>query len=131
MIEADGLAYNGGPTPEKGRGVEMHTRTKSTAPPAETAIMAMWHDVITTYEITDLNPVDYMKSMKLTDHRSFWYHYPTVPAVLLIEQDWDAWNPNWYTTSDTIDTFNWPYYVQVTRTLVGLAAHQAPILSTT
>jgi hypothetical protein len=30
---------------------------------------------------------------------------------------------------DTVSTFNWPYYVEVTKSLVGLAAHQAGITS--
>ncbi len=32
-----------------------------------------------------------------------------------------------HTTGDTIDTFKWPYYLQVTKTLGSLAAHQAQI----
>jgi len=130
MIEADALAYNAGSAPPKGRVVEMHTRFGKKAPAAETAILTMWHDVIATYGITGLNATDYAMGMKYSDHGAFWAYYPTVPAVLLIEQEWDVTNPNWHTTGDTIETFNWTYYVQVTRTLVGLAAHQAQIIST-
>lgn len=130
MIEADALAYNGGSAPAKGRVVEIHIRMGNKAPAAEKAIMAMWHDVIATYNITGLNATDYPMSMKLSDHGAFWAYYPTVPAVLLIEQEWDVTNPNWHTPNDTIGTFNWAYYIQVTRTLVGLAAHQAQIIST-
>ena len=130
MIEADALAYNGGSPPAKGRVVEMHIRMCNKAPAAEKAIMAMWHDVIATYNIAGLNATDYAMSMKYSDHGAFWSYYSTVPAVLLIEQEWDVTNPNWHTTGDTISTFNWTYYLQVTRTLVGLAAHQAQIIST-
>ena len=130
MIEADALAYNAGSAPAEGRVVEMHRRRGKKSPAAEQAILTMWHDVIATYGITGLNATDYAKSMKLSDHGSFWTYYPDVPAVLLIEQSEDATNPNWHTTGDTILTFNWTYYVQVTRTLVGLAAHQAQIIST-
>lgn len=129
MIEADALAYNAGSTPSKGRVVELHIRMGNKAPAAEKAILTMWHDVIATYGITGLNATDYAMSMKYSDHGAFWAYYPTVPAVLLIEQEWDVTNPNWHTTGDTISTFNWDYYVQVTRTLVGLVAHQAQIVS--
>ena len=130
MIEADAIAYNAGSAPSNGRVIEMHTRSGKKAPAAEKAILTMWHDVITTYGITGLNATDYAMGMKLSDHGAFWAYYHTVPAVLLIEQEWDVTNPNWHTTGDTISTFNWTYYVQVTRTLVGLAAHQAQIIST-
>ena len=130
MIEADALAYNAGSAPPKGRVVEMHTRFGSKAPAGEAAILVMWHDVISTYGITGLNATDYAMGMKYSDHGAFWKYYPSAPAVLLIEQEWDVTNPNWHTTGDTISTFNWTYYVQVTRTLVGLAAHQAQIIST-
>ena len=130
IIEADALAYNAGSAPPKGRVVEMHTRFGKKAPAAEMAILTMWHDVIATYGITGLNATDYAMGMKYSDHGAFWTYYSTVPAVLLIEQEWDVTNPNWHTAGDTISTFNWTYYIQVTRTLVGLAAHQAQIIST-
>jgi len=128
MIEADALAWNG--SSRLPRIVEMHTRMTNKAPAAELALVDMWEDVIATYEIADIKPTEFNYSMKYSDHGAFWAFYREVPAVLLIEQEWDEWNPYWHTVNDTIDTFNWPYYVQVTRSLVGLAAHQAQIIST-
>ena len=130
MIEADALAYNPGSAPRNGRVVEMHTRFGNKVSPAETAIVTMWKDVISTYAITGLNATGYAMGMNLSDHGSFWKFLPAVPAVLLIEDDRNGSNSNWHTTADTTSTFNWAYYVHVTRTLVGLAAHQAQLIST-
>ena len=123
MISADALAYNENDAPW---GVEMHTRKANKDPNGgDAAIVTEWEDVISTYSISDLDPVQYAQSMELSDHGAFWdngYH-----AVLLIEESWLEGNPNWHTADDTVDTFNWSYYEQVIKSLVGLAAHLAGI----
>ncbi len=126
MINADSLAYSADSTPP--RVVETHARMgKKPAARADQAIAAMWEDVIATYSITDLKTESYAMSMKYSDHGSFWKH--GFVAILLIEEEWEEGNPNWHTVDDTVSTFNWPYYEQVTKSLVGLAAHQAGITS--
>jgi hypothetical protein len=46
---------------------------------------------------------------------------------MLIEDDLNQLNPNWHTLNDRAKTLNWPYYVQVTKSLVAVAAHLAGI----
>jgi Zn-dependent M28 family amino/carboxypeptidase len=124
MIEADALAYNA--SRETPWIVEMHTRRpRRDKGGGDAAIASMWEDVIATYSIADLQPERYALSNRLSDHGSFWkWGYN---AALLLEQTRGGSNPNWHTVDDTVYTFNWIYYEQVTKSLVGLAAHQAGI----
>jgi len=124
MINTDGLAYNADSTPPWI--VETHARMgNNPGPLADQAIAAMWEDVIATYSITDLDPVSYATSNKLSDHGSFWKY--GFSAIMLIEESFTEANPNWHTVDDTVSTLDWSYYEQVTKSLVGLAAHQAGI----
>jgi hypothetical protein len=123
MIEADALAWN-----DSNNGVGyMDTRTARKDPGGgDHAIVAMWQDAVTTYSITGITPTLNASGVRLSDHGSFWrngYH-----AVLFIEDDVGEVNPNWHTVNDTVSTFNWPYYVQMTKSLVAVAAHEAGIL---
>jgi Zn-dependent M28 family amino/carboxypeptidase len=134
MVSADALAYSA--SSETPRIVEMHTRRpKKDKGGGDAAIVTMWQDAIATYSITGLQAEPYAIGNRLSDHGSFWkWGYN---AVLLLEGDWKSGpgergskgNPNWHTVDDTVSTFNWPYYEQVTKSLVGLAAHQAGITS--
>jgi Zn-dependent M28 family amino/carboxypeptidase len=126
MIEADALAYNA--SRETPWIVEMHTRRpRRDKGGGDAAIASMWEDVIATYSIADLQPERYALSNRLSDHGAFWkWGYN---AVLLLEETRGESNPNWHTVDDTVYTFNWIYYEQVTKSLVGLAAHQAGITS--
>jgi len=124
MINADALAYN--VSSETPRIVEMHTRRpKRDKGGGDAAIVTIWQDAIATYSIAGLQPEPHALSNRLSDHGSFWkWGYD---AVMLIEQRGSNGNPNWHKITDTVSTFNWPYYEQVTKSLVGLAAHQAGI----
>ncbi len=126
MVSADALTYN--VSSETPRIVEMHTRRpRRDEGGGDAAIAAMWLDVIATYSITGLQGERYALSNRLSDHGSFWkWGYN---AVLLLEEARGGSNPNWHQVTDTVYTFNWPYYEEVTRSLVGLAAHQAGITS--
>jgi len=126
MVSADALAYNSsGKTPYI---VEMHTRMKNPGLGLDLPIANMWKDVITTYSIANLKPEIMSYSMKYSDHGAFWKYNSGKGATLLIEDEWSGENPNWHTPSDTVSTFNWSYYLSVTKSLVGLAAHQAGII---
>jgi hypothetical protein len=121
MINADSLAYNvSSVTP---RIVRMHIRRpKRDKSGGDAAIVTIWQDAIATYSITGLQAEPRAVSNRLSDHGSFWrWGYN---AAMLIESQG---NPNWHQVTDTVSTFNWPYYEQVTKSLVGLAAHQAGI----
>lgn len=130
MIEADGLAYN--PTESAARVVEMHVR-KSSADPGggDLAIYNLWRDVMTTYKIDNITPRKMDKCTTSTTCGSYWsdngafWKWGGYNAVLLVEEEWVNHNPNWHTAGDTIATFDWTQYIQATRSLVALAAHQA------
>lgn len=125
MINADALAYN--VSSETRRIVVMHTRRpKRDKGGGDAAIVSIWQDAIETYEITGLQSEPRALSKRLSDHGSFWRW--GFNAVMLIEEVGSNGNPNWHQITDTVSTFNWPYYEQVTKSLVGLAAHQAGII---
>jgi len=122
MINVDSIAYN------TGQIAEMHTRKPADDPGGSEAAMAtMWQDVITAYSITGLTPFKHDSGMGLSDHDAFWNWIPAAPAIMLIEDD-TVGNPYWHSVNDRVSAFNWPFYVATTKSLVGLAAHQAGII---
>jgi len=122
-IDADAIAYN-----TTGQIAYMVTRSgRKDLGGGDAAIATMWMDAVATYGITGITPLQQASGDNLSDHGSFWkngYH-----AVMLIERD-DVANPNWHTLNDRITTFNWPFYIAVTRSFVATAAHEAQIIST-
>lgn len=133
MIEADGLAYNA--KESWGRIVEMHVRKASADPGGgDAAIYDLWREVITVYNIGSFNPRKMEKCTTSTTCGSFWsdngsfWKWGGYNAVLLVEEEWVNYNPNWHTADDTVATFDWTQYVQTTRSLVALAAHQARLI---
>jgi len=123
MISADALAYN------EGQVAEMHTRRPARATSVgDAAIFTAWRDAITTYGITGLTPIKHPNNLNWSDNGSFWNN--GYPAVLFIEDDSAGrYNHNWHTTGDTVSTFNWPFYLAMTKSLVGVASHEAGIIS--
>jgi uncharacterized protein (TIGR03382 family) len=125
MIQADAIAYD---PPESDEDiVELNIRRPSDDPEgADAAIAELWLAVIEAYELDALTPVVVDRGNNWSDHGSFWKH--GYSAALLIEEELDHWNPNWHTANDTIATFDWPFYVQVTRSYLALTAHLAGIV---
>jgi len=125
MIQADALAWNG----SNNGIVYMNTRTTKKDPGGgDHAIVTMWQQAVATYAITGIAATLNASGDNLSDHGSFWAK--GYPAVLFIEDDVSQVNPNWHTANDKVSTFRWPYYVQVTKSLVAVAAHEAGILTT-
>ena len=123
MISADALAWNG----SNNGVVYMNTRTAKKDPGGgDHAIVTMWQQAVTTYSITGITPTLNASGVNLSDHGAFWKN--GYPAVLLIEDDVSQVNPNWHTVNDKVSTFRWPFYVQVTKSLVAVAAHEAGII---
>ena len=118
MIQADALAYIGTET----KVARMVTRTARKDPGGgDAAIFTMWQEAVSVYRI-DIEPTQRATGTNLSDHGPFWqngYH-----AVMLIHS---GGNPNWHTVDDTVLTFTWPYYVEMTKSLVAVAAHEAGI----
>jgi len=121
MIEADAIAYN------KGQVAEMHTRRPVDDPGGrDAAIFTVWQDAIKTYSIAGVTPLQHANSLNWSDNGSFWNN--GYPAVLFIEDDsLVMYNRNWHTTGDNVPTFNWSFYLAMTKSLVGVAAHEAGI----
>ena len=125
-IDADALAWNG----SNNGIVYMVTRSTRKDPGGlDHAIVTMWQQAATTYAITGVAPTLQASGDNLSDHGSFWAK--GYPAVMLIEDELSQVNPNWHALTDRVSTFRWPYYVQVTRSLVAVAAHEAGIVTTT
>ncbi len=122
MIQADALAYD---PPESGPHiVEMNTRRPKDDPDGgDLAIFTLWRDAIRTYAIAGLTPVNVAIGDNWSDHGSFWnngYH-----AVMLSAEELEHWNPYWHSAEDKAARFDWPFYVQVTKSYVAAAAHEA------
>ncbi len=119
MVEADGLAVN------RRRRADMHTRSAGRDPGGrEAAIYRLWREVIQTYGIRRITPRHSPDDLNWSDHGAFWQWYPAVPAVLIIEDDTGN-HPTWHTPRDRVSTFNWPFYVAISRSLAALVAHIA------
>ena len=58
-----------------------------------------------------------------SDHYSF--NSYGIPAICLIEEDVDDFNPYYHTTNDTLARLNLPFFAHATKALVGAAAHLA------
>ena len=124
MIQADSLAYD--PPESDEQIVEMNTRRAKDDPEGlDRAIFTVWEEAIATYAITGLTPKNVAISDNWSDHGSFWNN--GYPAVMLIEEELENWNPNWHTASDRVPTFDWSFYVQVTRSYVAVTAHLAGV----
>ena len=125
-IDADALAWNG-----KNNGiVYMVTRSTAKDPGGrDHAIVTMWQQAATTYAISGVTPTLQASGDNLSDHGSFWKS--GYPAVMLIEDELTQVNPNWHALTDRVSTFNWPFYVAATKSLVAVAAHEAGIVTTT
>ncbi len=125
MIAADSLAFDPPETAEPI--VEMNTRDPADDPAGvDAAIFRLWRDAIDTYAITGLVPQEVAISDNWSDHGSFWNE--GYPAAMLIAEELDYYNPYWHTAEDTAAHFNWPFYVQVTRSYVAAAAHLAGLV---
>lgn len=124
MIEADSLAYD---PPESGAHIaDMNTRRPKDDPGGgDLAIFNLWRDVIRTYSISGITPVNVAIGDNWSDHGSFWKN--GYSAVMLSAEELNHWNPNWHTANDRVSTFAWPFYIQVTRSYAALAAHAAGI----
>lgn len=133
MIQADGLAYNA--KESSARVLEMHVRKAAyDVGGGDAAIYNLWRDVITTYSLTSFTPRKMEKCGSSTTCGSYWsdngsfWKWGGYNAVLMVEEEWVYYNPNWHTAGDLVSTFDWTLYTQATKSLVALAAHQAGII---
>lgn len=122
MIQADAVAYD---PPESDDAIaEMITRRPANDPgDGDAAIAELWLELIEVYGIEGLTPRHLASGNNWSDHGSFWNE--GYPAVMLIAEEQQHYNPNWHTANDRIDTFDWPLYVALTRSYVAVAAHLA------
>ena len=126
MIQADALAYD--PPETSSHIADMNTRMDKNDPGGgDLAIFTMWRDAIKTYSITGITPANVAIDDNWSDHGSFWkngYH-----AVMLSAEELNHWNPDWHTANDKVSNFAWPFYMQITKSYVAVAAHAAGILA--
>ena len=118
MISADALAWN----PNLSSQIAYMVTRKAGKDPGnlDHAIANSWLQAISTYNITGFQPKIQESGDNLDDHGAFWN--AGFPAVMLIEDDLTQVNPNWELLSDRVSTFNWPFYVQLTKSLVATAS---------
>jgi len=126
MIQADALAYD--PPESEAHIADMNTRKPKNDPDGgDLAIFNMWRDAIAACDINGITPANVSINDNWSDHGSFWkngYH-----AVMLSAEEQNYWNPYWHTANDRVSNFSWPFYVQVTRSYVAVAARAAGLLA--
>ena len=79
-----------------------------------------WLQAISTYKIIGIQPNTHESGDNLDDHGAFWN--AAYPAAILIGDDPTQVNSNWVKLTDRVSTFNWPFYVQVTKSLAATSA---------
>jgi hypothetical protein len=108
----------------------IQTRMASKRPAAEANMVTLWQDVKTAYGVTGFKANENANSITGSDQNAFWKRVPNIGAVWFVEADcFKTTNPNWHTLNDRVSAFNWPYYIAFTKSIVGMAAHQAGIIS--
>ena len=125
MIQADAMAYD--PAGSAEHIADMNTRKPKNDPDGgDLAIFNMWRDAIAACSISGITPANVAINDNWSDHGSFWkngYH-----AVMLSAEEQDYWNPYWHTANDKVSNFSWPFYVQLTKSYVAVAARAAGVL---
>lgn len=119
VIVPDMLAYDNGT-----HTIELYVRPTAHDPGGGDMAMAqLYVDVVAAYGI-GVTPVVFQSDESYTDADHFWAH--GIHAVD-ISEGWTPTNPYYHTALDDITTFHWPYYVNVSKGVVGLTGHLAGI----
>jgi hypothetical protein len=102
--------------------LNLHTRVKANPSyPQDLAIANAFIGVVDDYGLSsDLSPVVFADNELYSDHSPFWNK--GFPAILVIEDDYDDFNPNWHTSQDNLASLNQTYYVNFIRAIVGTSA---------
>ncbi|MDQ1353711.1 MAG: family peptidase, partial [Acidobacteriota bacterium] len=105
--------------------LRLHTRTTSNPGyPGDLAIANTFIDVVNTYGLSSgLSPIITADGESRSDHASFWSN--GYSAILGIEDHINDMTPYYHTTSDTVSTLNWTYFVNFVKAAVGTASHLA------
>ncbi len=117
VINLDMIAFN---TAGSAATMEMDIRSGPEGV-KDQALSTMITGVIQAYQL-NLIPLVYASNDDGSDQYSFWVS--GFPALLMIE-DWDNHTPHYHKTTDRISTLDFAYFAEMTKAVVGAAAHLA------
>jgi hypothetical protein len=104
--------------------VRIHTRVARGEATNDTVIASVITNVVNVYGLTNqLRPVITADNESASDHSSFWAL--GYPAVLVIEDDYNDFDPYYHTTNDVLSHVNMPYLTANVQAVVAAAAHLA------
>lgn len=121
VLNLDMIAWNGIGDPI----MRLHTRTTANpGEPADRAIAEVFVDAVNTYGLSEtLMPIITPDGITASDHSPFWNW--GFPAVLVIEDDADDFNPHWHRSSDRRDTLDINYFTDMVKASVATVANLA------
>ncbi|MCU0285994.1 MAG: M28 family peptidase [Acidobacteria bacterium] len=121
VYNMDMISYDGTGAPY----LRLHTRTSSNPGySGDLAIANTFVDVVNAYSLSSaLSPIITSDGETRSDHSSFWDN--SYYAILGIEDHINDMTPYYHTTSDTVTTLNWTYYVNFVKATIGTASHLA------
>ena len=117
VVNLDMIAYSSDGLPR----MELHARKGATGA-GDRRIAAQFMDVVAAHGL-NVQPVLAASPSVLSDHASFWD--AGYPAILVIEDTQDDFNPRYHTTEDRLVHLNMAYFTEMTRASVGTVAHLA------
>ncbi len=121
VLNLDMIGYDSANGPTQ----RLHTRNPANPGyQADLEIAATFRDVINSYGLAgSLQPIITSDGDAESDHSSFWDR--GFAAIMVIEDDWDDFNPHYHTSADKLQYLNLPYCTAQVKAAVGTAAHLA------
>jgi hypothetical protein len=121
VLNLDMIAYNTQSAPKQ----RLHTRAPANPGySADRAIANTFIDVVNNYGMAgSLQPIITSDGDTGSDHSSFWDK--GFAAIMVIEDDWNNFNPYYHTASDKLQYLNLAYCTVHVKAAVGTGAHLA------
>jgi len=121
VINLDMIAWDGHDAPA----MRVHTRSVYNAGyPADLELAITFVSLIYDYGLDGgLMPVIDPDGASSSDHASFWD--AGYPAILVIEDDQDDFNPNYHSMNDRLSRLNLAYFSGIVKAAVGMVADLA------
>lgn len=121
VINLDMIAWDGQDAPA----MRVHTRSVYNAGyPADLELAIAFVSLIYDYGLDgSLMPIIDPDGASSSDHASFWD--AGYPAILVIEDDQDDFNPNYHTMNDRLSRLNLAYFSGIVKAAVGMVADLA------
>jgi hypothetical protein len=121
VLNLDMIGYDSANGPTQ----RLHTRKPANPGyQGDLEIAATFQGVVNAYGLGgSLQPIITAEGEGESDHSSFWDQ--GFAAIMVIEDDWDDFNPDYHSSGDKLQNLNLPYCTAQVKAAVGAAAHLA------